>query len=162
MQFNTCVITGDSIINGVDERKISSSRKVKVRSFPGARIQDMYHYLMPIIEKEPDYIILHIGTNDAVTSEPQQIVDDLLALKLFVKEKLKNCKVIISLPTKRTDNAKAASRNLVVIQKLLQLKIQTMDNSNILDQHLSKRGLHLNNQGTVRLAMNFISHVKRI
>ena len=117
---------------------------------------------MPIIEKEPDYIILHVGTNDAITSSPQQIVDDLLALKLFVKEKLKNCEVILSLPTKRNDNGKAASNVLLVNEKLLQLKIKTIHHSNITDSHLSKRGLHLNNQGTVRLAMNFIFSVKRI
>ena len=62
----TTVIVGDSIINGVIEEKINKKdRLVKVRNFPGATVADMEHYLIPIIQKKPSNIILHVGTNDA-------------------------------------------------------------------------------------------------
>ena len=64
----------------------------------------MYHYLIPILEKKPEHLILHVGTNDAVDSSHQQIVNDLLTLKQFIKEKLQNCNVILSMPTKRCNN----------------------------------------------------------
>ena len=35
-----CLVTGDSMINGIDQRKILKKRLVKVHLFPGARIQD--------------------------------------------------------------------------------------------------------------------------
>ena len=49
----TCAIVGDSILSNIDERKISSRRNIKVRSFPGASCEDMKHYLVPILEKTP-------------------------------------------------------------------------------------------------------------
>ena len=62
----TTVIVGDSIINGVIEKRINKKgRPVKVRNFPGATVADMEHYLIPIIQKKPSNIILHVGTNDA-------------------------------------------------------------------------------------------------
>ena len=50
---------------------------------------------------KPEHPILHVGINDAVGSSHQQIVNDLLALKQFLKEKLQNCN---AMPTKRCDN----------------------------------------------------------
>ena len=43
----------------IDERKISRKRLIKVRSFPGATYFDMYHYLVPILEKNSDNMMLH-------------------------------------------------------------------------------------------------------
>ena len=73
------------MLNEIDERRISKTRQVKVRFFPGPRIKYMYHYLIPILEKRSDYLILHVGTNDAVGSSHQQIVNDLSAPKQFIK-----------------------------------------------------------------------------
>ena len=44
--------------------KMPSKRLIKLRSFPGATCSDMYHYLVPILERKPDHVILHVGTND--------------------------------------------------------------------------------------------------
>ena len=51
-------------------------------------MQDMHHFLTPTLEKEPDHIILHVGTNDTINSTPQKIVDGRLGLEIFMKEKL--------------------------------------------------------------------------
>ena len=62
----TTVIVGDSIIIGVIQERINKKdRPVKVRNFPGATVPDIEHYLIPIIQKKPSNIILHVGTNDA-------------------------------------------------------------------------------------------------
>ena len=58
----SCLVIGDSMLEGLDERKMSSKRVVKVRKFPGATTDDTYHYLMPLIQKKPDNVILHVGT----------------------------------------------------------------------------------------------------
>ena len=69
----TTVIVGDSIISGVIEERINKKdRPVKVRNFPGATVPDMVHYLIPIIQKKPSNIILHVGTNDAKIYLPEQ------------------------------------------------------------------------------------------
>ena len=48
---NTILIAGDSILYGIDERRLSNKVKVKVHSFPGATISDMHFYLQPLLEK---------------------------------------------------------------------------------------------------------------
>ena len=49
----TTLILGDSTISGRKEKKMSTNRKIKVRYFPGAKIKDMYHYAIPLLEKKP-------------------------------------------------------------------------------------------------------------
>ena len=62
---------------------------------------------MPIIAKQPDYSILHEGTNDATTSTSWKIINDLLMLKCNILKQLPNCRVIVSKPTVRIDHGKA-------------------------------------------------------
>ena len=114
------------------------------------------------MEKKPEHLILHVGTNDAVDSSHQQIVNDLLTLKQFIKKKLQNCNVILSMPTKRCDNQKAYATVNLVNQQLSQLNIDIIENNNISDKRLGRHGLHLTNHGRVRLAMIFISYVKKL
>ena len=66
------------MVEGIDERRLSSKRFIKIRNFPGETISDMYQYLIPLFEKKPDYAILDIGTNDVVNYERKEIVDKLL------------------------------------------------------------------------------------
>ena len=44
----SCLVIGDSMLEGLAKRKTSSKRVVKVRKFPTATADDMYHYLMPL------------------------------------------------------------------------------------------------------------------
>ena len=49
---NTILIAGDSMINGINEKRISTNFKsVKVRCFSGATIDDMYFNLTYCSEK---------------------------------------------------------------------------------------------------------------
>ena len=95
-------------------------------------------------------------------SSHQQIVNDLLTLKQFIKKKLQNCNVILSMPTKRCDNQKAYATVNLVNQQLSQLNIDIIENNNISDKRLGRHGPHLTNHGRVRLAMIFISYVKKL
>ena len=69
---NTTLITGSSIISGIEESRLRKY-KAKVRPFPGARIEDMYYYLHPLLQKHPTNIILHIGSNDSVSKNAEDI-----------------------------------------------------------------------------------------
>ena len=78
------LITGDSILNNIDEKGISTKIAnvlVKVRPFSGATIDDMYSYMQPLLLKNPKTIILHIGTNDAPNKTSQDIVNSLLDMR---------------------------------------------------------------------------------
>ena len=59
-QPNSTLIAGDSILNGLIERKISKSNyPVKNRVIPGGKISDMYNYLIPLCKKKSANVILH-------------------------------------------------------------------------------------------------------
>ena len=94
----TTVIIGNSIINGVIEKRINKkNRPVKGRNFSGATVTDMEHYLIPIIQKKPSNIILNVGTNDAQNLPYRTILDNLLKLKALVKDSLPTCRVLYQL-----------------------------------------------------------------
>ena len=63
------------MLRQIDETRMSRKFNLRVRSFPRAKISDMYHYLILILNKKPDYIVLHVGTDDAVDAEASVIVD---------------------------------------------------------------------------------------
>ena len=70
-------------------------------------------------------IILHDGTNDTEICTSREILDNLLKLKPIITEKLPGCRVIISTPTYRSDNGKAALTVSHLRQKLISLTVKT-------------------------------------
>ena len=157
----TTVVLGDSILNGVIQEKLSRpGRPVKVHNFRGATLDDMKYHVIPIIRKEPSFAILHIGTNDAPHTTSKEILDQILELKALIIKELPTCRVVISTPTVRSDNAKAALTVSQLTNKLLELNIETVDNRNINHRNLGQKGLHLNQSGTGRFAKNIFNIIK--
>ena len=58
---------------------------MKVWSFPGASSDDMHHYLQTFLEKSPDTIIFHVGTNNYANESPRVVLDKILKLKTFIQ-----------------------------------------------------------------------------
>ena len=56
----TFLVTEDSMFGQTDETQMSRKFNVKVRTFPGAKTEDIFHYLVPLLEKIADCIILHV------------------------------------------------------------------------------------------------------
>ena len=161
---NTCLIVGSSILNNLDENKLNkrgSNLIVKVRAFSGSTIRDMYSYITPLLQKEPKHIILHVGGNDAPYKSADDILVELLQIKSFILNKLPNCNLYLSQPTTRYDNVKAKYTIRDLNIKLNLLNINIVDNSNIEEEQLGKKGLHLNKWGTSKLAMNYISLMRQ-
>ena len=51
---NSMLIVGYSMISGIDQQFLSEKERiVKVRSFPGAAINDMYDYIKSLFRKSP-------------------------------------------------------------------------------------------------------------
>ena len=105
---NTTLIVWDSMLSGIDERRISKrDRKVKAKNFPGATIDDMYDYIKQLLKKCPDKIILHLGTNNTVNESLKVVLGKLHDLKKSIENSLPESKVIISNLITRTNNGKA-------------------------------------------------------
>ena len=161
---NTILITGDSMLNQLDEKRLSNSvnRCVKVRSFPGATIEDMYSDITPLLKKVPKHIIIHIGTNNAVYNSSDTILDEIVKLKGYIQSKLPDAMVILSCPITRTDDGKARLTVKHIMRKIKTLNVYYMSHDNISDDCLGVKGLHLNPTGTGRLAVNLISQMRKL
>ena len=150
------------MLGHIDETRMSRKFKVKVRPFPGAKTDNMFQYLLPLLEKMPDYVILHVGTNDAMDYEASAIVKKILHVKEFIKLRVPNCKIIIFRPIKRHDNDNASYAIEEVIAQFQKLPIDMMGNENIEKKQLGKRGFYLNGFGLKKSAQNLIAGIREL
>ena len=74
------------MIAGLREAKLSRNRKVKVRFLPGAKTEDLMFHLMPYLNKKPDNIIIHIGTNDGLNNNENTIYVEIKKIKELIKK----------------------------------------------------------------------------
>ena len=72
------------MIGGVFEKWIAPAKKMKVRTFPGGEVNDLYDYIRPLLRKKPSRVIIHVASNDANKSNAKDITDKLLRLRKFV------------------------------------------------------------------------------
>ena len=134
----------------------------KVRFFRDGIIEDMENNVNPILKREPDYIILHVGTNNTTSLTACDIIGKLLQLKSAILHDPKSCKVIISQPTLCSDNVKAALTNHHLCNLLEELNIDILKKCNIGSKHFGRKGLHLNPHGTARLALNLNATIRKL
>ena len=141
---------------------MSSKRVVKVGKSPGATADDMYHYLIPLMQKQPDNVILHVGTNEVFFCNSSKIVHNILKLRSFVSQKLPNGNIILSKPIMRSDTAAGKVTIEEVNKQLNDFEIDMIDNSNLSRAHLNGRGLHLNTKGMLQFAKNLIEGIRKL
>ena len=158
----TTLIVGDSVLAGIEQKCISGNRNIKVRIFPGATTHDMFNYPKPLLKKNPDSIILHIGTNNSVHETSRDILNGILSLKDFIEKLRPKCKVIVSNIIYRSDNGKASLTVKNVNDHLDALNIDVVDNRNIGGNCLTNSRLHLNSTGYGKLATNVIKKMKTL
>ena len=119
------------MLEGLDEQKMSSKCVVKVRKFPGATKDDMYYYLMLLLQKQPDNVILHVGTSGPSFCNSSEIVNNILKLKSFISQKLPNVNIILSKPIMRSDTATGKATIEEVNKQLNDFDFDMMDNKNL-------------------------------
>ena len=157
-------ILGDSMIKMIKPQKLSRSigEKVNIKTFPGATIEDMHHYIQPTMKKQPKLVVIHVGTNDIQRKEPEEIVAEMESLcKGIVAQSL--TKIAISEIIKRQDtaiNTKIERTNALLAKLCSKFKWQYIQHTNIDSTKLNASGLHLNALGTAMLAKNFVEFFK--
>ena len=159
---NDVLIISDSIINQLEEKRLRKHARVKVCCFGGSTISDMKDYITPLLIHNPSHILIHAGTNDAPKRSADGMITDLLMLKKHILDILPHTIIIISLPTIRTDSFRANNTLIQYVNKLSQLNIPFLDNGNIKEEHIGRKGLHLNRRGTGRLALNIMSLIRQL
>ena len=83
--------------SGIEERRISKrDRKVSVKNFSGATIDDMSDYIKPQLQKCPDYMVLHAGNNNTVNELSKVVLDRLFDLKKSIENTFPERSIVIS------------------------------------------------------------------
>ena len=159
------MIAGDSVLKYLQGHKMSRNSRVKISSFPGCTTEDIHDFIKPLLRKNPDEIILHVGTNSLRSCDtPRACADEIIDLATMV-----NCespaKIALSSLVCRSDDqalaCKIAEVNRILKDCCTRKSWGFVDHSNIsTPNHLNRSGLHLNKSGTSRLAQNFINYLR--
>ena len=162
-QIPQVTIIGTSNTRGINPDKLSSRFKTdKILAYTINDAETEVRHLPHI----PEVLVFHSTTNDLKTSTPSDCVSKMEKLINLTTEMYPRTKVIISLPTPRSDNS-TINHNAQITSVMLKEKfkdtplISTFDNSNLaykreprmkfIDQN---DGYHLSSNGTSLLASN--------
>ena len=156
----TTLIVGDSMLAGLREAKLSRSKRIKVHYFPGGKTEDLQYHLLVYLRKEPDNIIIHIGTKDTPFKTEDFIYKELVNVKETITKFQPNCKnIVISSPIVQTDKTEANNILKMCNNILKQEERNVIFYDNISALHLHRDGLHLNLNSTIILAGNLFSRI---
>ena len=82
----TILIAGNCMINGINEKRISTNfASVKVRCFSGPMIDYMYFNILPLLRKKSTTLVSHVRINNSSNETSFQIYDELLNVVTLLK-----------------------------------------------------------------------------
>ena len=168
------LLTGDSLLNNVDEQKMRRDAFVRVRNHPGATMQDMIdHVRAHTRHVSHDAAIILAGANDVSinnmdSNKPKLMTEDhLTTLIRELKQQLPNgapitiCQMLV-----RDDSAKAASdaKELNAQFKMIAQReqVEFLETKQFKKEHLGKKGLHPSASGVHKLSEILRDHIKKI
>ncbi|CAB3982729.1 Scavenger receptor cysteine-rich type 1 M130 [Paramuricea clavata] len=160
-------ILGDSMLKQINARRIQQGMKHKivVKTFPGAGIKEMNHYVKPTLLTAPNKLILHVGTNDLQRMTPDELLTHVQKLGESITRENGNIELVLSEIITRNDDKTLADKVNEYNKGLAQLCIERnwclIRHNNIDVNHLNNYGLHLNKQGTSVLAKNIKQFLNR-
>ena len=160
-------ILGDSIVKHVEGWKLKKSlgknHNVYVRSFSGATVKCMKDYVKPCIrENNPDYVILHVGTNELKSeSTPERTAKSVVDVGKNIRNDNRTISISGIVPRNDNFNNKAMEVNKELAKMCEKEKLLFVDNSNINPRtHLNGSKIHLNRNGYEKLGKNFLNFIK--
>ena len=155
------VIAGDSIIQNIRGWSLSRTNKVVVKPFPGATTEDMEDFIKPILRKDPENIIIHVGTNDVNSKEPRLTAEGIVNLAHKIEGDAPNTSIAISGLVPRADDkgGKVSSVNKILKKFCRQNQWNFIEHNNLNLTHLNRGGLHLSKSGTALVAENFCKYI---
>ena len=157
------IILGDSLLNDINENGLS--KRLKVVNKPGTTSERLLlQNLDNLIKYQPESVIIHVGTNDLTNG-----TNMLNNAKKIVKElttKLPKVKIAFSELITRKDK-KNLDKNVTETNKRLknycrQKGIGYIDNSNITEDSLGIKKLHLNRKDNSFLAKNLLKYLTNV
>ena len=151
------------MLNNVNGRGLSKSKKVEVINFPGATSSDIVEKLDEILEHQPKSLVVHVGTND-LTNDVNLLNN---VKKIVNKTKKKSPTTVISFSNiiirkdRRNIKKKRSDTNARLKNYCSQKNIDLINNDNLKENHLGIKKLHLNRKGNTLFAKNLLNFLER-
>jgi len=123
LKKNVCIrqsviVCGDSMVNGLDSNGVSSRvNQVSVRSFSGATSKDMIDYCKPLVNKKPNKLIFHVGTND-LTKNIVDSRENFETIIKYVRQVSPNTEIVLSNVCTRKDDPRLEPKRTELNNKI--------------------------------------------
>ena len=133
------VAIGDSQLRNQDVSKLTNEHHtVEVIPDPGAKMKGKQ------IDSDTDVILIHAGTNNVKSTEPEALADEVLETMKHIQDKYKKAQLVFSSIFRRKDNhqlnANVLKTNEILQETLLLNGLDYVDNDNILFSNLAEFG----------------------
>lgn len=161
------LIIGDSHVRRINRHRINESfdhAKCILKSFSGARIQDLEHYIVPhLSDEKPDIAVIHIGSNNVTYNSLENNATDVAESIIQIGQKCANYGVkdvvISSIFIKESQKLGAFIRKINDELRILciQHNFHYVSNDNIIRRFICGDGVHLTNSGTELFAGNVVN-----
>ena len=169
----TTVIFSTSITKGITVRDFNNEYKIgtaRFRRFPGAKTKQIKHYILPtLVDECPQVVLLQCGGNDLPTTKanPKPVED----IANEIMDTAKTCEnhgvetiLISSVITRKQGYMDRRRREINTLLKdmCVELGYFFINNDNIDHQHLCRDGVHLTNEGSDILGLNYLHSLNNI
>ena len=170
----TTVIFSTSMTKGINVRNFNKDYKIgtaRFRRFHSAKAKHVKHYVLPtLIEESPEVVLLQCGGNDLQTSKLNPTPIDDIAKHIIDTAKI--CEnhgaqqILISSVITRKQAGYVETRrkelNDLLKGMCFDLGYIFINNDNIKHEHLYIDGVHLNFEGSIVLAENFLHALNNV
>ena len=158
------MVACDSIVKKVKGWELSTKDDSFVlRSFPGAKTDDMESYIKPTLKNKPERIIIHCGTNDLKNNTPQSIADNILSLAKSSQQENNTVLVSSIVPRKDHLDKKGKEVNIILKKRCNEMNLAFISHGNIRTRyHCNYDGLHLNDKGATLFTENILSALNKV
>ena len=154
------------MVKHINPKKISRAARGKstCHSFSGAKVKDVHQNFLESFKDEYDTVILHVGTNDLVNSDADEVATSMESLIAFVRNRA--IKVGISSVIKWFDGkvplSKIAYYNTLIYRLCAKHNVSYINNDDIGKNLLNGSNLHSNKFGDKSLGSAFCTFVKPV
>ena len=163
---NIDLAIGDSMVKNIDNSKLSKAAKKRTvcHSYSGATVEQIATKFDQHSKEDQsfDKVVIHVGTNDLVRTQPDKVAQNMESLIVKVKSQAKQ--VAASAVVRRYDNKVKpiiiSSYNNLLHNLCIKHKIGYIDNDCIDNSMLNRSNLHLNKNGDRALGSSFCAFLK--
>ena len=157
------IIIGDSMLNNINSRGLSKSKKVFVSNSPGATSEDILDEIEDTLKTHPDTLIVHAGTNGLTKNintlrSVKKLCEKAKRISPYTKIVFTN---IIYRKDRRNTDKQCVDANASFKNFCNQKNISLIDNGNIKEEHLGVKKLYLNRRGNSLLAKSLLDFIEQ-